>query len=584
MILNLLHRATRGTGHRLFVFQQDVAHELGLKVTLLIDLASMYDEAIVGEFKRYAQEYGDELGIWFVGFGGPEFDAQIGGKEVFIWLYPQEQKRQILDIALRRFRQVFGHDPVSVGSYHFDAGSLQLLRSLCPAVKIAVAGCFEEGVRVFHGCNNSWYLFNEGMPWWPWYPSKTHALRPAVDADDAVGIVAVPHLCRDLVLSYEGRNDYFATHPGNVQRAMAYVDSECPYMLNLVDQHRLQEDYNEGYSYCHVFVGAGWLAPSHNVPDPEEISKGLYREFLEYFVALRQQGLLTDMTMSEFADWYRENVPIGKPQVALAKDVLYGSGKHYFWYVDPYFRVLVDATQGGSIGDLRPYAGQVACVTGPDTPNLCYASYPYVVHSQHRSGIAHHFADGAHTTLKVTYRDETVDLGTCRTRCAEVKRDAAGTHVRLTPAAATFRSGLTAAIETIYHFVGQGDILITRRLADVSDPDAVLQLQEYFKGCYGRTEYPEDMHGVQLQVEGDTPQSIEYEYRSRTIETANAQAVIARIPQVNTGIQLEAVDAPAALGQAVEGYLFNPYYTLALQYSVAKGGEVRTWLRINKLR
>ena len=34
-------------------------------------------------------------------------------------------------------------------------------------------------------------------------------------------MVAVPHLCRDLALSYEGRNDFFATHPANVQRAMA---------------------------------------------------------------------------------------------------------------------------------------------------------------------------------------------------------------------------------------------------------------------------------------------------------------------------------------------------------------------------
>jgi hypothetical protein len=231
-------------------------------------------------------------------------------------------------------------------------------------VQVAVAGCFEEGVRVFHGCNDSWYLFNEGMPWGPWYPSKTHSLRPALDEDDWAGIVAVPHLTRDLVLSYEGRNDFFATHPGNVQRAMAYRGTDAPYMFNLVDQHRYQEDFNDGYSYCHIFVGAGWLAPNHNVPDPEELSKKLYRDFLAYFAGLRDQGQVVDMTMSEFAAWYRQHVPIGRPQVALAKDVLYGSGKHYFWYVDPYFRVTVDAAQGGSIGDLRPYVGQFACVTG----------------------------------------------------------------------------------------------------------------------------------------------------------------------------------------------------------------------------
>jgi hypothetical protein len=582
MILNLLHRPARGQHHHLFAFQQDVAHELGLKVTLLIDLESMYDDATVAEFKQYAEQYGDEIGIWFVGFGGPEFEREIGSKEVFIWLYPADQQRRILEIALSRFRQVFGRDPLSVGSYHFDAGSMGALKSLCPSVQAAVAGCFEEGVRVFHGCNDSWYLFNEGMPWGPWYPSKTHSLRPALDEGDWAGIVAVPHLTRDLVLSYESRNDFFATHPGNVQRAMAYAGLECSYMYNLVDQHRYQESLNDGYSYCHIFVGAGWLAPNHNVPDPEEVSKRLYRDFLAYFAELRDRGQVTDMTMSEFATWYRRNVPMGKPQVALAKDVLYGSGKHYFWYIDPYMRVTVDAVQGGSIGDLRPYAAQVACTTGPDTPRLMYGSYPYIVHSQYRSGYAHHFADGARTTLKVTYQGETADLCAHRTRVAEVTRDAGGTHVRLTPAEIAFKSGLTAAIETTVHFAGQGNILIQRRLAQVSDPAAVLQVQEYFKGCYGVTEYPENMHGITLTVEGDTPQSLLYAYRSRTLQGANARSVSATIPQVSTRVALEALDSPAALGQVIEGYLFNPYYTLTLEKNLTVRKEMRTCLSVQK--
>lgn len=557
MILNLLHRAARGQDHRLFMLQQDIAHELRLKVTLMIDLASMYDEAILAEFKRYAQEYGDEIGIWLVGFGGPDFEREVGGREVFLWLYPQEEKRRILQIAFNRFREVFGHDPVSIGSYHLDAGAMRLLREIAPTVKIAVAGCFEEGVKVMHGCNNSWYLFNEGMPWGPWYPSKTHALRPAVDEDDWVGIVAVPHLTRDLVLSYEGRNDFFATHPGNVQRALANVGAECPYMYNLVDQHRLQEAYNDGFSYCHVFVGAGWLAPNHNVADPEEICQQLYHDFLAYFVDLREQGALTDMTMGEFADWYRRHVPIGRPEVALAKDVLYGSGKHYFWYIDPYCRVMVDAAQGGSIGDLRPYAGQVECVTGPDTPHLVYGSYPYVIHSQYRSGAAHHFADGARTTLLVTHAGETLDLCACRTRVVEVTKDTDGVHVRLTPAVLEFTSGLAVTIETLYHYAGHGAILIERCLKEVSDPAAVLRVTEYVKGCYGITEYPEDMHGIKLMVEGEASQTLDYEYRSRIIQTRNATAVGVRIPQIKTELRLEAGGGPAAMGRAVEGYLFN---------------------------
>jgi len=582
MILNLLHRSTRGKYHRLFALQQDMAHELGLKVTLLIDLAAMYDEAAVAECKCYEKEYGDEIGIWLVGFGGPDFEREVGGREGFLWLYSQEEKRRILQLVFDRFRQVFGRDPVSVGSYHLDAGSLRLLHEIAPAVEIAVAGCFEEGVKVMHGCNNSWYLFNEGMHWGPWYPSKTHALRPAADEDDWAGIVAVPHLTRDLVLSYEGRNDFFATHPGNVQRAQANVGAECPYMYNLVDQHRLQEDYNDSFSYCHVHVGAGWLAPNHNVADSEEICQRLYRDFLDYFVELREQGALTDMTMGEFAAWYRRYVPIGRPQVALAKDVLYGSGKHYFWYIDPYCRVTIDAAQGGSIGDLRPYAGRVECVTGPDTPHLMYGSYPYVIHSQYRSGAAHHLDDGARTTLLVTHEGETLDLCACHTRVAEVTKDTDGVHVRLTPAVLEFASGLTAAIETTCHFAGRGAIRLDRRLSEISDPGAVLRVVEYVKGCYGLTEYPEDMRGIRLAVEGEIPRTLDYAYRSRTIQTERATAVSARIPKINTEIRLEPGAASAVLGRAVEGYLFNPFYTLTLEQDLKQEEVMGSWLHIKK--
>ncbi|MCE0497553.1 MAG: hypothetical protein LV481_06375 [Methylacidiphilales bacterium] len=37
MILNLLHRPAYGDHYRLFQLQQDMAHQLGLKVTLLLD-------------------------------------------------------------------------------------------------------------------------------------------------------------------------------------------------------------------------------------------------------------------------------------------------------------------------------------------------------------------------------------------------------------------------------------------------------------------------------------------------------------------------------------------------------------------
>lgn len=578
LYFNLLHRPAENPAQRKsFALQQKMAHELGLKVTLLVDYQSMRDEETVADLQGYARDFGDELGVWFMNLP-PAADSADGRREPFIWLYADDEKRRIIKQVLDLFHSTFGFAPVSVGSYHLDAVSLQILKELAPSIQIAVAGCFEEGVRVFHGCNHSWYLFSEGMPWAPWYPSKTNSLRPAADESDALGIVAVPHLSRDLVLSYEGRNDFFATHPANVQRAMANDGMNNPYMFNLVDQHRLQADFNDGFAYVHIFVGPAWMSNDASIQDPDDVTQGLYREFLEYIVELRKRGQATDLQMSEFAAWYRENMPIGKPQVALAKEMLYGTGKHYFWYLDSSVRVLVDTTQGGSIGDLRPYIAQIESHAGASTKALWYGSYPYLIQSQHRTGNSYHYADGSRTTLLVTHKDEALDLANVRVKVAEVTRTAKGIVLRLTPAQLTFSDGLTVSIETTYRLLGGGKILIERRLLEGKD----VQVQEYVKACWGVTEYPEDLRDAVLTVSGKTSKEMRYEYRSRELRSEAVTAVAARIPNIHTKISLTS-EEPRESGAAIEGYLFSPYFTLTLNGVLRAGKVLRTWLNIEKM-
>jgi hypothetical protein len=284
------------------------------------------------------------------------------------------------------------------------------------------------------------------------------------------------------------------------------------------------------------------------------------------------------MQMSEFADWYRGNMPIGKPQVALAKEMLYGTGKHYFWYLDSSLRVLVDTTQGGSIGDLRPYIAQIESHAGASTKALWYGSYPYLIQSQHRTGNSYHYSDGSRTTLLVTHKDETLDLANVRVKVADVTRAANGIVLRLTPAQLTFSDGMSVSIETAYRFLGSGKILIERRLLEGED----VQAQEYVKACWGVTEYPEDLRDVVLTVSGKTSGEIRYEYRSREICSEAVSAVGARIPKIQTKISLQAEEIRES-GAAIEGYLFSPYFTLILTDTLRVGEVLRTWLNIEQM-
>ncbi len=572
MIVNVIHRpGPDKKKYEMFRLQQQIAHELNLKVTLLIPYDFFFQPEVVEELLRDHQQYGDELGIWMGELTSGKMAETVSCKEPFLWLHTTESKRKILEVEIAKFREVFGREPASFGAYHMDAVSMEILHELCPAIKISIAGCFEEGVKVFHGCNNSWYLFNEGMPWGPWYPAKENSLRPAETEAEWCGILGVPHLCRDMVLSYEGRNDFFASHPANVQRAMANDGAVAPYTLNLLDAYRFQERYNDGFAYTNVFVGPNWLSGSANVQDSDEITQGLYREYLEYYAQLRDEGKLVSMHMSEFADWYVKNVPIGRAQVFNAKEILYGSGKEYFWYCNSAMRVTFDLFQGGSIGDLRPFVAKQPRCTGADMPDKMIGTNPYLIHSQYRTGNAHHFEDGARSTFKLTCKGETVDLVSRPTKVKSATKNGEAVVLELKEQTVSFQNGVTATLKTVITMEPNGKIVFRREIADCSE-DVAFTGTEYVKGCYGTTEYPEELKGIVLSAD---EKSLVFNYEGRYLEKEQASTVSAFIPTLETEISLVSKEGDFVNGSVEEGYLFNPYYTLCQTATLtAKKGMV----------
>ena len=142
-----------------------------------------------------------------------------------------------------------------------DAELINYVKEAYPSVKCAVATCWEEGPKAYHTCNNSWYTLFDGGPWAPWIPSKQNTHAPAANQAEDSGIVAIPHLSRDLIACYDGNGSNFGTHPQNVLRGMIYDTKtwEYPYLYNLIDQYRDLEKYNNGYAYNMMFVGPGWM-------------------------------------------------------------------------------------------------------------------------------------------------------------------------------------------------------------------------------------------------------------------------------------------------------------------------------------
>lgn len=569
MIFNLIHRPW---GHfESYDFQRKCAHELNLKTTILIPTPKLEDESVISLSREDNEKYGDELGVWL--------DPMPDMPNTQVWLLSEEDKKRTVKYSVDAFYKQFGYYPKSVGNYVMDSALINILKEYCPDVTAVVAGCFEEGVKVFHGCNNSWYLFSEGMNWNPWYPSKTQSVRPAENEEDWAGVVAVPHLSRDLVLGYEGRNDFFASHPANIQRGLANDGYIHNYDYNLVDQYRMQEDYNNGFSYYQIHVSPGWFKGNPNILDDSDVTKTLYRETLEYLVELREKGELKDMHLSEFAEYYKENLPVGTTEIGVGKDILFGSGKHYFWVFNKSMRALVDTFQGGSIGDLRPYIGKYEAYTGVGAKRPLMNSYPYLIQSQYRSGAKYHHEDGARTTLLISRNDETLDLCSYVSKIENVERINNDSVLTLTPVKLIFKDGFEIEIQTVYNFKENGEIGIERKILSASGEISGIEVQEYVKACYGFTEYPEDLTGIGFYLDGE--KAGEYKYDAKAYSKENAFAVSADISEITTNIELKS-EIPAT-AEVRDGHHFAPFFTLILKYNLKNDTkEVKSWLNIKK--
>lgn len=604
-VLNLIHRpemvpeySATVTGHGkeedigdeklltesldIFITQQSIAHKNGLKTTIQMTYASLFNEEAIALAKADHEKYGDEIALSLLGLPCEEFREKYHTKDFCIWMFSMEDKKAIVDDVFEKFHDIFGFYPESTGSYYMDADLTNYIKEKYPTVKCAVATCWEEGPKAYHTCNNSWYTLFDGGPWAPWIPSKQNTHAPAADESEDSGIVAIPHLSRDLIACYDGNGSNFGTHPQNVLRGMIYDTKtwEIPYFYNLVDQYRSLEKYNNGYAYNMMFVGPGWMNKAGRWEQPYELLKKSYEEGCAYYGKLKKEGKLIDMTMAEFADYYRQKKTYKEPECALWRDILYGSDKQVFWYTDPYMRACVNMDQGGAIVDLRPYAAKLKWEVGIGTKHVQDASYPFLIQEKYRAGYFTHYAGaGTVRSAKLSYKGEEVDLCLCRTK-AHFSKEGTTRILTLDPVTIEF-ADLTMKLQTKEYFEeGSSAIKIERTVLEMSDPTAVVELDEYMTACYGTTEYPEDMTGIKLTCEGVDKKEIIYAYKNREEAAEGATEVSAVIDAIETKVSL--TPSGKATGYIEEGYAFSPMFKLGYKKEISNKEVFATWLNLEK--
>ena len=563
--------------------QQECAHKNGLKTTIEMTYASLFNDEAVELAKEHHKVYGDEIGLTLLGLPCKEFREKYKTKDFCIWMFSMEDKKAIVTDVFEKFYERFGFYPESTGSYYMDAELINYIKEKYPSVKCAVATCWEEGPKAYHTCNNSWYTFMDGGPWAPWIPSKVNTHAPAANESEDSGIVAIPHLSRDLIACYDGNGSNFGTHPQNVLRGMIYQDGKYPYLYNLIDQYRYQAKFNNGYAYNMMFVGPGWMNKMGRWEAPYELLKQSYEDGCAYYGELKKEGKLIDMTMSEFADYYRNKKSYTEPECALWRDILYGSKKQVFWYCDPYMRACVNMDQGGAIVDLRPYAAKLEWPVGIGTKHIQDASYPFLIQEKYRAGYFTHYAgEGTVRSAKICHNGEEVDLCLCRTK-AHFSQEGKDRILTLDPVDIEF-ADLTVTIQSVITFTeGSSAIKIDRKVLSMSDPDADVTINEYMVGCYGTTEYTEDMSSLTLSIaKGNDVKRLSYEYKCREMDEADAGEVSCEIPPVKTLVSMTC-EGRDKTGYVKEGYAFSPMFTLGYTGKLRDKEVFETWLSLERV-
>lgn len=128
-----------------------------------------------------------------------------------------------------------------------------------------------------------------------------------------------------------------------------------------------------------------------------------------------------------------------------------------------------------------------------------------------------------------------------------------------------------------------GIIEFRRRLLSVSGDENQIFATEYVKGCWGTTEYPEEMRGLELKmIDTEQVRSIVYNYEGRILTGSGKSTIEVTVPQLETTIALSPLEGDFVQAELEEGYLFNPYYTMKQTARITQEKGMRTQLCMRK--
>lgn len=299
-----------------------------LKGTFLLQYDALTDTAYTDLLKDIDENQA-EIGIWL------EVVKPLAEKAGIVWhggtvwnpapnvgftvAYSIEERKKIADVIMEDFKSIFGYYPRSMGSWAFDAYTLEYLTE-------------KYGLDAACNCKEQWgtdgYTLWGGYYGQGYYPCKSNILCPAQNSENQINTPVFRMLGSDPIYQYDFGLDLdkgASSFQMVITLEPVYIENGGGGNTQWVDWYLKENFSGECLSFGYAQVGQensfGW----------SQMKDGLTYQF-KRIAEMKKKGLLDVETLGDTGRWYKHNYKKTPPSTIVAHNDWKHKNRGSVWY------------------------------------------------------------------------------------------------------------------------------------------------------------------------------------------------------------------------------------------------------------
>ena len=268
----------------------------------------------VGAWWEIVQPHAERAGIAWRGRYPWDWHAHVG----FSPGYAPAEREKLVDVYMEDFRAIFGHYPLSVGSWFIDAHTL---------------GYMADRYGVIASCNCKDQVGTDGYTLWggywnqAYYPSRRNAYLPAQHEAAQIPVPVFRMLGSDPVYQYD---DGLGTDRQKV------LSLEPVYGNSGADPDWVRWFF--GFTTSEPCLAFAYTqAGQENSFTWEKMRRG-YEYQMEYIARLVDEGRIAAMTLADCGRWFRSSFPITPATAVTVTSDWQNRDSRTVWYNSRFYR------------------------------------------------------------------------------------------------------------------------------------------------------------------------------------------------------------------------------------------------------